>query len=401
MGGVSCAKKDEFYLGAWRGCCGIRLSLLKPKLLPFLIHDPLHFGAGAVLFGPAAVEAFVLPFARAVYAHLRSEADLPRGVVEHVYGPQHELNVAFGIDVVQHFPDDLSRVLHVHVFIDDDDAFGEHRLAQSPDRVHDLARVAGVLFAYRDQHQVVEDALERQIHVHDFGELALKHGQRDADDRPAHPTIFHRRAAYDRRLIDRIFAVGDGRDMEDRVRLFESVEAGVVAERPFDHSLRRVYVAFEHDLGGRRNLHVDRDAFDHLDRLFAKEACEDHLVEVVGQRQGRGEIRDRLGADGHGDLHPFGAALLLVTVMRRAVFMNLPMHPGGLFVVNLHSVHPAVALARARVSREDHREGDEAASVGFPAFQNRKVEQRKLAFAFYNFLARPRLHLARKVFAQL
>ena len=82
-------------------------------------------------------------------------------MVERIDGAESELDVALGVDVVGDAQDDFGHVLHVAILVDDDDALGEHGLAERPDGVHDLARLAGIAFADGDDHQVVEDALRR------------------------------------------------------------------------------------------------------------------------------------------------------------------------------------------------------------------------------------------------
>ena len=81
---------------------------------------------------------------RGVDAHLGAVVGQARGVVEGVDGAEGELDVALGVDVIGDAENDFADVLHVAVFIDDDDALGEHGLTERPDGVHHLARVAGI-----------------------------------------------------------------------------------------------------------------------------------------------------------------------------------------------------------------------------------------------------------------
>ena len=60
--------------------------------------------------------------------------------------------------------------------------------------------------------------------------------------------------------------------------------------------------------------------------------------------------------------------------MFRSDLLPLPVHAGGLPVVNLHTVHADVAFAAPRVPRNDARQGDESAAVERPALQHGKVE---------------------------
>jgi len=80
-------------------------------------------------------------------------------------GAEGELDVALGVDVVAYSQHDVGDVLDVAVFVDDDDALGEHGLAEAPDGVHDFAGVAGVALADADEHEVVGDAFGGQVDV--------------------------------------------------------------------------------------------------------------------------------------------------------------------------------------------------------------------------------------------
>src|ERR1043166_3647411 len=61
--------------------------------------------------------------------------------------------------------------------------------------------------------------------------------------------------------------------------------------------------------------------------------------------------------------------------MSRAAFLELPMHAGGALVVNLHSIHPDVALAGVGVARDDTGQSDKASAIQGPAFLYRKVQE--------------------------
>ena len=60
--------------------------------------------------------------------------------------------------------------------------------------------------------------------------------------------------------------------------------------------------------------------------------------------------------------------------MLGGILLALPVHAGGLAVVDLHAIHAHVALAGARIAGDDAGQGDEAAAVEGPALQNREVE---------------------------
>ena len=54
------------------------------------------------------------------------------------------------------------------------------------------------------------------------------------------------------------------------------------------------------------------------------------------------------------------------------------MHRRRSFIENLHPIHADVARAGFGIARVHIRQGDEAAAVIWPAFQNRQVAQRKI-----------------------
>src|SRR6185312_12967944 len=110
-----------------------------------------------------------------------------------VDGAERELDVALRVDVVQYFERDLADVLHVDVFIDHEDALGGHCLAERPYAVHDFARLAGIGFLDRHDHQIVEDAFDGQIDVNDLRNGEPHQRQENARDGTAHPCVFHRR----------------------------------------------------------------------------------------------------------------------------------------------------------------------------------------------------------------
>ena len=96
----------------------LRAAVLKiPRIAlaysPSFAHIASHFGFGRAVHldhrRPRPLEAFGLPLARRVDAHLRSVVGQARGVVERIDGTERELNVALGIDVVGHAQHYFSR----------------------------------------------------------------------------------------------------------------------------------------------------------------------------------------------------------------------------------------------------------------------------------------------------
>jgi hypothetical protein len=64
----------------------------------------------------------------------------------------------------------------------------------------------------------------------------------------------------------------DALDVEDRVEIFEGVEAGVVSKGALSAELVEVDIAFEDNLAGGGDFEVDGFAFDEFNGSCAKEA---------------------------------------------------------------------------------------------------------------------------------
>ena len=84
----------------------------------------------------------------------------------------------------------------------------------------------------------------------------------------------------------------------------------------------------------------------------------------------------------------FGGLAEAFTIMFGGNFLALPVHAGGLAVVDLHAIHADVALPcrRARVAGDDAGQGDEAAAILGPALQDGKIEDAEI-FAQDDFFA--------------
>src|SRR5437016_11643523 len=119
-------------------------SQLFCQLLPLAVDQGFGLGVHQDFIRPGTREAFARPLAGSVNAHLRAVIGQARSVVERIDRSERELYVALGIDVVEHFQRNVTDVLHVDVFIYNDYAFREHRLAERPDGVHHFARLARV-----------------------------------------------------------------------------------------------------------------------------------------------------------------------------------------------------------------------------------------------------------------
>ena len=79
-------------------------------------------------------------------------------------------------------------------------------------------------------------------------------GRRPGEGRAADVEILHWRNADDGGGIDGVFAMREGGDVKDGIRLGQRVIAGVVAERAFfAQRLARVNVAFDDEVGVGQN----------------------------------------------------------------------------------------------------------------------------------------------------
>ncbi len=185
--------------------------------------------------------------------------------------------------------------------------------------------------------------------------------------------------------------------MEDREVVGQRVEARVVAERALAAPLARLDVAFEHDVGLRRHLEVDRPRLHQLDPATREEPREQQLVEALRHGRGRRVAQRGLGADGHGHLEALPQPLRDPVVLRAAL-VALPVHAGRASVEHLHAVHADVAHARLGVLRDDQRERDVAAAVFRPRAQDRDLVERSVEP--HDLLARRVLHGFRQEVAE-
>src|SRR2546426_6777722 len=97
-------------------------SQLFCQLLPLAVDQGFGLGVHQDFIRPGTREAFARPLAGSVNAHLRAVIWQAGSVVERINRPQRELDVALGIDVVEHFQREIGYGLDVDVFINDDDA---------------------------------------------------------------------------------------------------------------------------------------------------------------------------------------------------------------------------------------------------------------------------------------
>jgi hypothetical protein len=160
--------------------------------------------------------------------------------------------------------------------------------------------------------------------------------------------------------------VRDGGDVEDGIRLGQGVIAGVVAERAFvAQRLGRVNVALDDEVGVGRDFEVVGLAFDEFDAFLTEITGEEKFVEAIGQRRGGGEGEHRIAAQENGDGHA-RAGFIIAAAVARADFLELPVHAGGVVVVNLDAIHADVAFTGVGVARHHTWQGDKPAAVQGP-----------------------------------
>ena len=198
-------------------------------------------------------------------------------MLELVHRPEGELDVAFGVNVVESFPGDFAHIVDVHVVVHHYNTFREHRARQPPDSVHHFARVARVALPDRHDHQIVEDAFGGHVHVHDFGQLFPHQGEENSLYGVAHPVVFHGRRADDGRDVDGVFAPCEAGNVERRELVLERIITGVVAERPFGADVVEVHVAFQHDFRVGGHLQVYGLAGHEFQRIAAQDAFQGFL----------------------------------------------------------------------------------------------------------------------------
>jgi len=188
--------------------------------------------------------------------------------------------------------------------------------------------------------------------------------------------------------------VGDRRDAEDGEIVRRRVEAGVIAERPFETPLAQVYIALDDDLSVGRGLNVLGDALDEGHRLAAQPARQQVLVNA-GRQRGRSAPRlRRVAAEGDGA----GNALLLVgtrfALVIGAPLVPLPVHAQRAPVELLQAVHAHIARAGHRIAGDDLRQGDVRPTVVRPAGKDRQQIERRI-LGDDHFLARRAADAAR------
>src|SRR6266850_2049267 len=178
--------------------------------------------------------------------------------------------------------------------------------------------------------------------------------------------------------------------MKHRIFSFQRIEARVIAEGTLGSHLVQIDVALQHDFRIGRHLQIIRLAGYHLHRLAPQKTRKHHFVQIRRDRQHAGKRRRRISTNRHcnGDT-PLRVCGPCPSKMLRAMFLSLPVHSGRPLVVDLHPVHPHVALPRFWILGEYEWKRDKASAVLRPAFQNWKIEKIDVASLLNDFLAGP------------
>src|SRR5262249_19233987 len=138
------------------------------ELFPDRVDVLLHFVVHHDGIGPFTLEALTAPLSGRIDAHLGAEAHDGSGMVQDIHGAFDKEDIPFGIDMVAHDPGDFGKILDIDVMIHNHQNFGKHHLAQAPQCMHDLPRMRGKLLLYRNNRQIMKDAVYGQVHVDDF-----------------------------------------------------------------------------------------------------------------------------------------------------------------------------------------------------------------------------------------
>src|SRR4029077_11932263 len=114
-----------------------------------------------------------------------------------------------------------------------------------------------------------------------------------------------------------------------------------------------------------------------LDGFVAQESGKQDLIETVRQRSGRSKGIGGITTQSDGPWHSL-PPLVITPAMSGPDLVDLPMHSGCSFVVDLHPVHAEIAGARVWVPGMNVWQRDESSAIFWPALQHRQIVQREL-----------------------
>ena len=290
-------------------------------------------------------------------------------------GPSAKTTSRAGSMLLADPPGDLRRVLHVDEVVHDDDRLGQHQQAEPPEGVHDLPGVAGVLLLDGDDHQVVEHPLGGHVDVNHLWQGHPQRGQEEPSSGDPHEVVLRWGPANHGGGVNGVPPVRDGGHVEHGVLLGRRVVPRVVPEGSLHAELAGDHVPLQDELrvGGR--LQVDGTALDHLHGLVADKSRDGDLVQRRRDGEDSGPYGGGVSPQGDSHLQPVHLGLLPCPVVVSADLVGLPVHPGGLGVVDLHPVDADVPDARFGIAGDHQRQRDVASGVQGPALQRREDAQ--------------------------
>ena len=164
--------------------------------------------------------------------------------------------------------------------------------------------------------------------------------------------------------------MGDSRNVELRIVIFERVETCVVAKIALkDLLLRSIDIALNYKVAILGNVDVVSYALHKFYRLASQQTCQEVLVNTVGQwcccRVGIYGVATNRHRYGH--LLASGFVTLVVTCAR---LVAMPMHSRSVVVKHLHTVHSHIAKTSLGIYGMHHRKGYKSPSVVRPTLQN-------------------------------
>src|SRR5689334_16443768 len=103
--------------------------------------------------------------------------------------------------------------------------------------------------------------------------------------------------------------------------------------------------------------HVTQRILRELEFLSGEQGSQHQLGHVFGQRRDRREYQRRWSTEKNRHRQRLIETLSLV-IMKPAAFLNLPVQPGGVRVVDLHPIDTGIMLFGLGMFSVDERQGD-------------------------------------------
>ena len=219
--------------------------------------------------------------------------------------------------------------------------------------------------------------------------LELQSGQESIGYRLAEVTVLHRWHTDDGHWNHRVLAVGDPRDVHNRIGLGKRVVSEVVPEWSFHTSLAGQCVAFYQHVALGWNPEVVGFTLDDGQSSTAEQSCEFVLRQVVRQRRNCAEHHFGRATETDCNWHPATCSVGVV----RAVLVSLPVQSDLGRPVHLTSIHPHVMDTCVCISGDDQRERHERPCIFWPGLRNR--QPRDVGYLHHDLLAGPLRDLAR------